>query len=92
MTTIGFIGLGRMGRPMAGNLQKKGFPLLVYDISDAPVRALVALGAGAAGSIAELAAACPTIITVLPSHVEVEQVVLGEHGVMANAAPGTRPP
>jgi 4-hydroxybutyrate dehydrogenase / sulfolactaldehyde 3-reductase len=89
MATIGFIGLGRMGRPMAGNLQKKGFSLLAYDIVDAPVRALVALGAGAAGSIAELAAACPTIITVLPSHIEVEKVILGEDGVMANAAPRT---
>lgn len=89
MATIGFIGLGRMGRPMAGHLQKKGFSLLAYDIVAAPVRELVALGAAAAGSIAELAAACSTIITVLPSHVEVEQVTLGEDGVMANAAADT---
>ena len=56
MATIGFIGLGRMGRPMAGNMQQKGFSLLVYDIVEEPVKALVALGAGAAPSIAELAA------------------------------------
>ncbi|MCK5363377.1 MAG: NAD(P)-dependent oxidoreductase, partial [Gammaproteobacteria bacterium] len=89
MAKIGFIGLGRMGRPMAGNMQQKGFSLLVHDIVDAPVQELVASGASAAGSVAMLAAECRTIITVLPSHVEVEAVVLGEGGVIANAAPGT---
>lgn len=88
MQKIGFIGLGRMGRPMAGNMQRKGFPLMVYDIVEPPVQALVELGASAAASIAELAAACTTIITVLPSHIEVERVVLGEHGLIAHAAPG----
>ena len=89
MATIGFIGLGRMGRPMAGNMQQKGYSLLAYDIVDEPVKALVALGASAAASIAELAAQCHTIITVLPSHAEVETVILGEGGVLANASPGT---
>jgi 4-hydroxybutyrate dehydrogenase/sulfolactaldehyde 3-reductase len=89
MAKIGFIGLGRMGRPMAGNMQRKGFSLLAYDIVDGPVQELVALGAGAAGDIAELSAQCPIIITVLPSHAEVEAVILGEGGVIANAAPGT---
>jgi len=89
MAKIGFVGLGRMGRPMAGNMQRKGFSLLAYDIVDGPVQELVALGAGAAGDIAELSAQCPIIITVLPSHAEVEAVILGEGGVIANAAPGT---
>ena len=89
MATIGFIGLGRMGRPMAGNMQQKGFSLLAYDIVEEPVKALVALGAGAAASIAELAARCQTIVTVLPSHAEVEAVILGEGGILANAAPDT---
>jgi 4-hydroxybutyrate dehydrogenase/sulfolactaldehyde 3-reductase len=89
MATIGFIGLGRMGRPMAGNMQQKGYSLLAYDIVDEPVKALVALGASAAASIAELATQCQTIITVLPSHAEVETVILGEGGVLANASPGT---
>ena len=44
MTKIGFIGLGRMGRPMAGNMQKKGLSLLAYDIVGGPVQELVALG------------------------------------------------
>ena len=89
MATIGFIGLGRMGRPMAGNMQQKGYSLLAYDIVDEPVKALVALGASAAANIAELAAQCHTIITVLPSHGEVESVILGEGGILANASPGT---
>jgi 4-hydroxybutyrate dehydrogenase/sulfolactaldehyde 3-reductase len=89
MERIGFIGLGRMGRPMAGHMQQKGFSLLAYDIVDAPVGELVALGASGAANIAEVAAACRTIITVLPSHAEVERVVLGEGGLLANAAPGT---
>lgn len=89
MNTIGFVGLGRMGRPMAGNLQRKDFPLMVHDLDEAPMRALEALGAQCAATVAELARACRTIITVLPSHVEVETVVLGAEGIVANAAPDT---
>jgi 4-hydroxybutyrate dehydrogenase/sulfolactaldehyde 3-reductase len=89
MAKIGFIGLGRMGRPMAGNLQRKGFSLAVFDIVEAPVKELVALGASAATSVAQLAAECQTIITVLPSHTQVEAVALGEGGVIANAVAGT---
>ena len=89
MAKIGFIGLGRMGRPMAGNMQQKGFSLLVYDIAETPMQELAGLGASTAGNISELAAECQTIITVLPSHAEVEAVVLGEAGVISNAAPGT---
>lgn len=89
MAKIGFIGLGRMGRPMAGNMQHKGFSLLVYDIADGPLQELSRLGASTAGSVAELAAECRTIITVLPSHTEVESVILGAGGVIAHAAPGT---
>ena len=89
MANIGFIGLGRLGRPMAGNMQQKGFSLLVYDIAETPMQELAGLGASTAGNISELAAECQTIITVLPSHAEVEAVVLGEAGVISNAAPGT---
>ena len=89
MSKIGFIGLGRMGRPMSGHMQSKGFQLVVHDIAEAPVRELEAMGAEAAASVAELAARCRTVITVLPSHAEVEAVVLGEGGVLANAAEGT---
>ncbi len=89
MARIGFVGLGRMGRPMASNMQRKGFDLAVYDIAEEPVAALVDLGAQAAASIAELAAQCSTVFTVLPTHSEVEAVVLGADGIRANAAAGT---
>ncbi|MDX1432243.1 MAG: NAD(P)-binding domain-containing protein [Gammaproteobacteria bacterium] len=85
----GFIGLGRMGRPMAGNMQQKGFQLRVHDLAQAPVEHLVRLGARAAPNVAAVAKACSAIITVLPSQAEVEAVVLGADGIAANAAPGT---
>ena len=89
METIGFIGLGRMGKSMAANLRKKGFELVVFDVAAAPVEALQALGAAAAGSVAELARRCSIVATMLPASPEVEAVVLGADGVLANAAPGT---
>jgi 4-hydroxybutyrate dehydrogenase/sulfolactaldehyde 3-reductase len=89
MTTTGFIGLGRMGRPMASNLRKKGHGLVVYDIVAAPMAELAALGAMTAGSIAEVARASDIVITMLPSGVEVEETLLGPAGVLANAKPGT---
>jgi len=87
MNKIGFIGLGRMGRPMAGNLQKKGFSLVVNDIDPAPVDVLRELGAEA-GTVAEIAAACDVVITVLPASVEVEEIVLGPGGVLENGREG----
>jgi len=89
MSKVGFIGLGRMGRPMAGNMQQKGFELVVYDVVDAPMAELARLGAERAESVARVAESCETIITVLPSHVEVEEVVLGGDGIIANGRPGT---
>ena len=66
MSMIGFIGLGRMGRPMASNLCRKGFRLIVHDINPAPVRELELLQARAAGSVAEVAAASDIVVTMLP--------------------------
>ncbi len=88
-TTTGFIGLGRMGKPMASNLQKKGHGLVVYDIVPGPMKELVALGARAAGSVAEVAKLADIVITMLPSGVEVEQTLFGTDGVIAHAKRGT---
>jgi 4-hydroxybutyrate dehydrogenase/sulfolactaldehyde 3-reductase len=88
MDRIGFIGLGRMGRPMASNLARKGFQLVVYDVSPEGVKALTDLGAKAAGSVGEVARESDVVITMLPSGVEVEQVVTGADGVLANGRPG----
>lgn len=85
---IGFIGLGRMGRPMATNMQKKGFELIVLDINPQAVDALVAAGAKAAATVAGIASTCSIIITMLPSSVEVEQICLAADGVFANAKKG----
>lgn len=89
MDTIGFIGLGRMGRAMAANLLAKGFALTVLDIDPRPVGELVGLGAKAGASVAQIARDCTLVITMLPTAVEVEQVALGPDGVFANAARGS---
>jgi len=87
--TIGFIGLGAMGRGMAANCVRKGFKLVVHDIRPEPVEALVELGATAAKDIADLARQCSIIITVLPSGKEVTEIVMGPGGIFDHAKPGT---
>ena len=89
MEKIGFIGLGRMGKPMAANLRKKGFELVVMDLNQAAVGELVRLGATAGSSAAQIARDCGIVVTMLPSSVEVEQVALGADGIFANAAKGS---
>jgi len=87
--TIGFIGLGAMGRGMAANCVKKGFDLVVHDINAEAVAFLVKTGAKAAGSAAEVAKASSIVITVLPTGKEVDQVVMGAGGVFDNLAAGS---
>jgi 4-hydroxybutyrate dehydrogenase / sulfolactaldehyde 3-reductase len=87
--TIGFIGLGAMGRGMAANCVKKGFKLVVHDIRPEPVDALVKLGAKAGKSIADVAKSCPVIITVLPTGREVDEIVMGADGIFAHAQRGS---
>lgn len=78
---IGFVGLGLMGRPMALNLRKAGFPLVVTSRSPGPVQALVEAGAIAAGTPADVAKQCPVIITMLPDSPDVAQVLEGPSGI-----------
>ena len=85
---IGFIGLGIMGRPMAKNLLKAGYSLVVYD-KFAPSGDLVALGAEAAASNKDVAAQSDVIITMLPNSPHVREAVLGGNGVLDGARPGT---
>lgn len=86
--TIGFIGLGAMGRGMAANCVKKGFDLIVHDINPEPVAALVKLGAKTAASAADVAKAASIVITVLPTGREVDAVVMGPGGILDNLQPG----
>jgi len=86
--TIGFIGLGIMGRPMARNLIKAGYPLVVHNRSRAAVDELVGAGAKAGKSPREVAAQCDVLITMLPNSPDVELVTLGKDGILDGARPG----
>ncbi|HMJ84773.1 MAG TPA: NAD(P)-dependent oxidoreductase [Vicinamibacterales bacterium] len=81
--TIGFIGLGVMGKPMAGHLLKGGYRLVVHNRSRGPVDELVAAGATAAASPAEVARAATVVITMLPDTPDVERVLTGPDGVLS---------
>jgi 4-hydroxybutyrate dehydrogenase/sulfolactaldehyde 3-reductase len=77
-----------MGKPMAANLQRKGFQLTVFDIAEPPMAVLVQLGARQATSLAEVAENSDIVITMLPGSPEVEEVVMGPDGVFAQGRPG----
>lgn len=89
MDMIGFIGLGRMGRPMASNLCRKGFRLVVHDINRDAMAELALLQAGPAETVAEVAAKSGIIVTMLPDSAVVNAVVAGPDGILANARPGS---
>jgi 2-hydroxy-3-oxopropionate reductase len=86
---IGFIGLGIMGKPMAKNLLKAGFLLVVHNRSQGPVRELAEVGAEAASSPKEVAEICDVVVTMLPNSPHVKEVVLGPNGILEGARPGT---
>jgi 3-hydroxyisobutyrate dehydrogenase-like beta-hydroxyacid dehydrogenase len=85
---IGFIGLGIMGRGMAANILRAGYPLTVWNRTPARTEALVARGATAADSPAAVAAASEIIITCVSDTPDVTAVVLGEKGVIEGIQPG----
>lgn len=85
---IGYIGLGLMGRPIAGNLLKAGYRVTVHSRSRKPVDELAALGAVAAESPRAVAEASDFIFTSLPDSPDVERVVLGPQGVRDGCRPG----
>jgi len=86
--TIGFIGLGIMGKPMARNLMTAGYPLVVHNRSRPPVDELSNAGAKIAGSPQEVAGQCEILITMLPDSPDVELVYTGESGVFAGVGSG----
>ena len=85
---IGFIGLGIMGKPMAKNLLKAGYSLVVNDINKEAVAEVVASGATEAASAKEVAQQSDVVITMLPNSPHVQTVVLGEGGVIEGAKEG----
>jgi 2-hydroxy-3-oxopropionate reductase len=86
---IGFIGLGVMGKPMAGHLIKAGHKLTVHNRSRGAVDELVGAGATAAASPAEVAKASSVVITMLPDTPDVERVLTGPDGVLSALQKGT---
>ena len=86
---LGFIGLGIMGRPMASNLLRAGFPLAVYSRSPGPAEELTARGAAVATSPADVARGSDVVITMLPDTPDVEAVLFGDGGVAEGIAAGS---
>jgi len=80
---LGFIGLGRMGGPMAGRLLEAGYSLTVFDTNEAAVRPLADRGATVASSPAEVASQASTVLMCLPMPSVVQAVALGENGIIA---------
>ncbi|TGA99888.1 2-hydroxy-3-oxopropionate reductase [Sporolactobacillus shoreae] len=88
-SNIGFIGLGIMGKPMALNLIRANYSLVVFDINQSAVDELVQAGATSAGTAKEVAESCEVIITMLPKGQHVKQVTFGSEGIVSGAHKGT---
>ena len=86
--TVGFIGLGNMGNPMAGNVLKGGFPMTVFDKNPKVMANLVQAGAKAAASAKQVAESVEVLLTCVPGTPESEDLYLGSGGVLAAAKSG----
>ena len=89
MPTVGFIGLGIMGGPMAANLVKAGFDVVGYNRTPEPIERLVERGGRGADGVAGAVRDADLVITMVPDSPDVEAVALGDDGIYANARPGT---
>jgi 3-hydroxyisobutyrate dehydrogenase len=89
MATIGFIGVGNMGGPMARNLLKAGYRLQVFDLSVEAVRHVTDAGGKKAASAVDAIAGADVVISMLPAGRHVRDVYLSDDGVLAKAAPNT---
>ena len=88
METIGFVGLGNLGTPMAENIQKSGYPMVVYDAREGATRPLLEGGTRLAAAPDEVASLSDVILTSVPGPPEVEEVVLGPHGILSGIREG----
>jgi len=89
MASIGFIGLGNMGGPMARNLLKAGHKVKGFDVSPAVTEALVKAGGSKASSVKDAAKGVEVVVTMLPAGKHVREVYLGDSGVLKVATRGT---
>lgn len=85
---IGFIGLGKMGLPMAKNLCKAGYSVYVHSGNSDSQTQMLQEGAFAIGSFQEMAQLCDAVITIVPADKEIQELYLGEEGLIANAKEG----
>jgi 2-hydroxymethylglutarate dehydrogenase len=88
-TSVGFIGLGNMGNPMALNVLKKGFALTVFDLNPQTMKNVVEAGAKGARSAADVVASVDVLLTSLPGSPEIEAFYLGKGGAIEVAKPGS---
>src|SRR5688500_12926718 len=86
MAELGFVGVGRMGGPMAGRLLDAGHSLVVYDTSPAAIAPLVARGAKSVSSAADVASATEVVFMSLPTPPIVQSVTLGDNGIAKGSA------
>ncbi|MGQ9481617.1 NAD(P)-dependent oxidoreductase [Chloroflexus sp.] len=86
---VGFVGLGIMGKPMARNLHRAGFSVMVWSRSRQPMDELAAEGLRPAESLPALAQRCPVVITMLPDSADVAEVVHGADGLLQHMKPGS---
>ena len=86
--SVGFIGVGNMGNPMAANVLKQGFPMTVFDLSTKATENLVQAGAKRAGSAREVVEAAEIVLTCLPASPDVEGLYLDAGGLVERATPG----
>ena len=89
METVGFIGLGNMGGGMAGNIQKAGYPMVVFDLREEATRPFLEAGARLGNSPADVAERCDVTLTSLPGPREVELVATGREGILEGIKPGS---
>ncbi len=87
-STVGFVGLGDMGAPMAANILKAGHPLVAYDIQPAKNERIAALGAQVASGPADVARRARTVISMVDTTAQAEEVIVGPRGFGEAAQPG----
>src|SRR5882672_8366814 len=88
-TSVGFIGVGNMGNPMASNVLKAGFPMIVYDRNPQAMENLLQAGAQRAASVREVVEGSEIVLTSLPASPDVEATYLDAGGLVDSAKPGT---
>src|SRR5262249_30251173 len=88
METVGFIGLGAMGGPVASHIQRAGYPMVVYDVRDETTRSFFEHGATVVDSAAALARKSDGVVTALPMPEDVEQLTCGREGILEGIRAG----